>query len=77
MPNAANGAWFKAKFKIRLGIRTPPRGWREHMALPPKAPDGREADAREWDDDDYDVLADGVVVGRILKVNAAPASRAP
>jgi hypothetical protein len=27
----------------------------------------------EWDDDDYDVLADGVVVGRILKVNAAPA----
>jgi hypothetical protein len=27
----------------------------------------------EWDDDDYDVLADGVVVGRLLKVNAAPA----
>jgi hypothetical protein len=27
----------------------------------------------EWDDDDYDVLADGVVVGRVLKVNAAPA----
>jgi hypothetical protein len=26
----------------------------------------------EWNDDDYDVLADGVVVGRILKVNAAP-----
>jgi len=24
----------------------------------------------EWSDDDYDVLADGVVVGRILKVNA-------
>jgi hypothetical protein len=27
----------------------------------------------EWNDDDYDVLADGVVVGRIMKANAAPA----
>ena len=27
----------------------------------------------EWNDDDYDVLANGVVVGRILKLNAAPA----
>ena len=26
----------------------------------------------EWDDDDYDVLADGAAVGRILKVHAAP-----
>ena len=26
----------------------------------------------EWSDDDYDVLADGAVVGRIFKVNAAP-----
>ena len=26
----------------------------------------------EWNDDDYDVLADGAVVGRILKVHAAP-----
>jgi hypothetical protein len=26
----------------------------------------------EWNDDDYDVLADGKVVGRILKVNATP-----
>jgi hypothetical protein len=26
----------------------------------------------EWNDDDFDVLADGVVVGRILKVSAAP-----
>jgi hypothetical protein len=26
----------------------------------------------EWTDDDYDVLADGVMVGRILKVHAAP-----
>lgn len=27
----------------------------------------------EWDDDDYDVLANGVVVGRILKVGARDA----
>ena len=27
----------------------------------------------EWNDDDFDVLADGAVVGRILKVHAAPA----
>jgi hypothetical protein len=26
----------------------------------------------EWNDDDYDVLAEGVAVGRIFKVNAAP-----
>jgi hypothetical protein len=26
----------------------------------------------EWNDDDFDVLADGIVVGRILKVHAAP-----
>jgi hypothetical protein len=26
----------------------------------------------EWNEDDYDVLADGVVVGRLFKVNAAP-----
>src|SRR5262249_29540042 len=28
----------------------------------------------EWNDDDYDVLADGVVVGRIFFANAAPGS---
>jgi hypothetical protein len=26
----------------------------------------------EWNDDDYDVLADDVVVGRIFKANATP-----
>jgi hypothetical protein len=26
----------------------------------------------DWSDDDYDVLAEGAVVGRIFKVNAAP-----
>jgi hypothetical protein len=29
----------------------------------------------EWNDDDFDVLVDGVVVGRILKVHAAPVDR--
>jgi hypothetical protein len=27
----------------------------------------------EWSDDDYDVLADGIVVGRIMKAAAVPA----
>jgi hypothetical protein len=27
----------------------------------------------EWSEDHYDVLADGVVVGRIFKADAAPA----
>jgi hypothetical protein len=26
----------------------------------------------EWNDDDYDVLAEGLVVGRIFKANASP-----
>jgi hypothetical protein len=26
----------------------------------------------EWSDDDYDVLADGIVVGRVMKAAAAP-----
>ena len=26
----------------------------------------------QWNDDDFDVLADGEVVGRIFKANAAP-----
>jgi hypothetical protein len=26
----------------------------------------------EWNDDDYDAFADGAVVGRIMKVHAAP-----
>jgi len=30
----------------------------------------------EWSDDDYDVLADGEVVGRIFKTNAAPVGSA-
>src|SRR5260221_4733461 len=28
----------------------------------------------EWNDDDFDVLADGVVVGRIMKAAASPGS---
>jgi hypothetical protein len=29
-----------------------------------------------WSDDDYDVLAEGEVVGRIMKVNAVPVGMA-
>jgi len=35
----------------------------------------RASDSRpsgEWNDDDYDVLAEGVVIGRIRKAAAAP-----
>ena len=35
----------------------------------------RASDSRpsgKWNEDDYDVLVDGVVVGRIMKANAAP-----
>jgi hypothetical protein len=35
----------------------------------------RASDSRpsgEWSDDDFDVLADGVVIGRIMKAAAAP-----
>jgi len=28
--------------------------------------------SREWSEDDFDVLADGVVVGRIMKATAVP-----
>ena len=31
----------------------------------------------EWSDDDFDVLADGVVVGRIMKITAAVPDDAP
>jgi hypothetical protein len=30
----------------------------------------------EWNEDDFDVLADGAVVGRIFKANATPAATA-
>jgi hypothetical protein len=31
-----------------------------------------QSPSAEWNEDDYDVLADGVVVGRIIKAMAAP-----
>ena len=31
----------------------------------------------EWNDDDFDVLNDGAVVGRILKVHAAAVEKNP
>jgi hypothetical protein len=31
----------------------------------------------EWNDDDFDVLADGVVVGRIMRTAAAPRGMMP
>jgi len=40
-----------------------------------EAPRTRPSPSRrsgEWNDDDFDVLANGEVVGRIMKANAAP-----
>src|SRR5262249_61791632 len=53
------------------------RQWHDHRAssamtvlLLKRASASRPAG--DWNEDDYDVLADGAVVGRILKVHAAP-----
>jgi hypothetical protein len=40
--------------------------------LPPVEARGTCRPSGEWNDDDFDVLADGVVIGRIFKANAAP-----
>jgi hypothetical protein len=47
----------------------PPRG-RSRRARSSRA--NCRPSTREWSDDDYDVLAEGAVVGRIFKVHAAP-----
>jgi hypothetical protein len=38
----------------------------------PRVPHGNSRPSGQWDDDDFDVLANGEVVGRIYKANAAP-----
>src|SRR5262249_12502302 len=58
----------------KCGIRVTVSGVR----IPPSPPSLRPKRASascpsgHWNDDDYDVLADGVVVGCISKANAAP-----
>jgi hypothetical protein len=32
----------------------------------------KRASVSQWNDDDYDVLAEGVVIGRIMKAAASP-----
>jgi hypothetical protein len=51
------------------GIKAPVRG-RMTALLLKRASASRPSG--EWNDDDFDVLADGVVVGRIFKANASP-----
>ena len=36
------------------------------------SPGAMDRPSGQWSDDDFDVLAEGVVVGRIFKANAAP-----
>jgi hypothetical protein len=42
---------------------------KDYLTLKPAA---TSRSSGTWSDDDYDVLAEGEVVGRIMKVNAAP-----
>jgi hypothetical protein len=73
-PGVSSGSWsffylhhwrfIKCGWQLSLlGIACPSFGmvWRRLVG-----PSG------EWNDDDFDVLADGIVVGRIFKANAAP-----
>jgi hypothetical protein len=70
--------------KLRLFPGSPGRGSQQRRAMKREAGGlapltylmlKRAATSRpsgKWNDDDYDVLADGEVVGRIFKANAAP-----
>jgi hypothetical protein len=46
---------------------------KDYLTLKPAA---TSQSSGTWSDDDYDVLAEGEVVGRIFKVNAAPVGMA-
>jgi hypothetical protein len=61
----------KARSRGRLGRRTMAmiEAGRDVLILK-RASASRSS--RHWSDDDFDVLADGAVVGRIFKANAAP-----
>jgi hypothetical protein len=50
-----------------IGTVIPPRWRRTTSCL-----NARRQVAGEWSDDEYDALADGLVVGRIFKANASP-----
>jgi hypothetical protein len=58
-----------------LGLLRSKQGWRgaemdkDHLLLK-RASTNRPSG--QWNDDDFDVLANGVVVGRIFKANASP-----
>jgi hypothetical protein len=46
---------------------------KDYLTLKPAA---TSRSSGTWSDDDYDVLAEGEVVGRIMKANAAPVGMA-
>jgi hypothetical protein len=50
---------------------------REWTRLPDPQTRAASRPSGEWSDDDYDVLADGVVVGRIMKAPLRAAGRSP
>src|SRR5437764_11356933 len=48
------------------------RSWTQHMSPLVLKCASASRPSGEWNDDDFDVLASGQVVGRIFKANAAP-----
>jgi hypothetical protein len=56
--------------ELRIGLT---RMEKDYLTLKPAA---TSRSSGTWSDDDYDVLAEGEVVGRIMKANAAPAGMA-
>jgi hypothetical protein len=59
--------------KCRFTFRTPNhRSGGRFGKWTKTGPQARLGSSGEWNDDDYDVVADGVVVGRNMKAAAAP-----
>jgi hypothetical protein len=68
--------WPKRSFPKRLALRA--RWWREGTSHPNRFMQlilkrAASRPSGDWSDDDYDVLADDIMVGRIMKTAAKPA----
>jgi hypothetical protein len=64
---SASAVQLHAARRSRSNSRSP-----EMSSLILKRASANRSSGGEWNDDDFDVLADGVVVGRIFKANASP-----
>src|SRR5215470_19435805 len=73
-PLAGRSSWrcsCMPNWTCRKSRRNEPRHMDKDYLILKRASTSRSSG--EWGDDDYDVVADGAVVGRILKAHAAPA----